>query len=89
MPEPHYENYRLLAGAIVAEQCREYYEIFRRAANNPSKRRRSRAAFAKYMLLNHSYGDYLDVDMKALVAEIEKKAIRGEEIKWKGEYGRK
>ena len=89
MPEQYYANYRLLAGAIVAEQCREYYEIYRKAKNNPSKRRTSRAAFAKYMLLNHSYGDYLDVDMKALVAEIEKKAIRGEEIKWKGEYGRK
>lgn len=89
MPEQYYANYRLLAGAIVAEQCREYYEIYRKAVNNPSKRRLSRAAFAKYMLLNHSYGDYLDVDMTALVAEIEKKAIRGEEIKWKGEYGRK
>ena len=89
MPEQYYANYRLLAGAIVAEQCREYYELYRKSVNNPSKRRKSRSAFAKYMLLNHSYGDYLDVDMSALVAEIEKKATRGEEIKWKGEYGRK
>lgn len=89
MAEQYYENYRLLAGAIVAEQCRGYYEVYRKAVNNPSKRRRSRAAFARYMLLNHSYGDYLDVDMKAVVDEIEKKAVRGEEIKWKGEYGRK
>ena len=89
MTEQYYENYRLLAGAIVAEQCREYYEIYRRGVNNPSKRRTSRAAFARHMLLNHSYGSYLDLDMEALVSEIERKAIAGEEIKWKGEYGRK
>lgn len=89
MAEQYYANYRLLAGAIVAEQCREYYEIYRKYVNNPSKRRRSRAAFARYMLLYHSYGDYLDVDMRAIVDEIERKAVRGEEIKWKGEYGRK
>lgn len=89
MSEQYYENYRLLAGAIVAEQCRAYYEVFRSAVNNPSKRRQSRAAFAKYMLLNHSYGSYLDLDMVALVTEIERKAIAGEEIKWKGVYGRK
>lgn len=89
MAEQYYANYRLLAGAIVAEQCREYYEIYRKATKDPSKRRRSRAAFARYMLLYHSYGDYLDVDMGAIVDEIERKAIRGEEIKWKGEYGRR
>ena len=89
MAENYYDNYRLLAGAIVAEQCREYYEIYRRAKNNPSKRRQSRTAFARYMLLNHSYGSYLDLDMDAVVSEIERKAIAGEEIKWKGEYGRK
>ena len=89
MSERYYDNYRLLAGAIVAEQCREYYEIYKKSVTNPNKRRQSRAAFARYMLLHHSYGDYLDVDMTALVDEIEKKAIRGEEIKWKGEYGRR
>ena len=87
--EHYYANYRLLAGAIVAEQCREYYEIFRKAVNSPDKRRRRKAAFARYMLTKHSYGDYLDLDMTALVEEIERKAVRGEEIKWKGEYGRK
>lgn len=89
MAEQYYANYRLLAGAIVAEQCREYYEIYRKAAKDPSKRRMGKAAWARYMLLNHSYGEYLDLDMTALVDEIERKAIRGEEIKWKGEYGRK
>lgn len=89
MPEQYYENYRLLAGAIVAEQCREYYEIFRKSIYKPTKARSSRAAYARYMLLNHSYGDYLNVDMNALVEEIEKKAVLGGEIKWKGEYGKR
>lgn len=89
MTEQYYENYRLLAGAVVAEQCREYHEIYRKSINNPTKRKTQRAAWARYMLLHHSYGSYLDLDMNALVSEIERKARTGEEIKWKGEYGRK
>lgn len=89
MAEQHYENYRLLAGAIVAEQCREYYERFRVTIKHPTERNMKRAEFERYMLTKHSYGSYLDLDMDALVSEIERKAIAGEEIKWKGEYGRK
>lgn len=89
MYEQYYDNYRLLAGAIVAEQCREYHEKYRKMLNHPSDRKRRGVAFARYMLTKHSYGSYLDLDMDALVSEIERKAIAGEEIKWKGEYGRK
>ena len=89
MSEQYYENYRLLAGAIVAEQCREYYERFRVTINHPTDRNKKRTAFARYMLTKHSYGSYLDLDMDALVSEIERKVIAGEEIKWKGEYGRR
>lgn len=42
MADQYYANYRLLAGAIVAEQCRDYYEIYRRAVKDPSKRRRGK-----------------------------------------------
>lgn len=89
MSDQHYENYRLLAGAIVAEQCREYYEMFRVTMKHPTDRNKKRVAFARYMLTKHSYGLYLDLDMDALVSEIERKAIAGEEIKWKGDYGRR
>ena len=87
MTEHNYANYRLLAGAIVEEQCREYHEQYLRYLKKPTEHRQKIVRNARRMLTEHSYGLYLNLDMEAIVKEIEKKAQAGEKIRWKGNYG--
>ena len=86
MPEQYYKNYRLLAAAIVLQQCRDYHEMYMKTHKSATKRRKQKLAYERDLLINYSYGSYLDLDMEAIVDEIEKKAKAGEDIKWKGDY---
>lgn len=78
------DGYRQLAGAIVEEQCRQYYEIYKKFLAHPQNpyyiRRRNET---RTDLLYFSFAEYVDVDMEAVVQEIERKAQKGDKIGWK------
>lgn len=81
-----YTPYHLLAGAIIAEQCREYYMIYCRYLScrpESLKYYTRRVAEMRYNLLNFSWADYMNMDIESVIDEIERKAKKGVRIRWR------
>lgn len=79
------ENYKALAGAIVEEQCRHYYESYIRAYRNRGSNKQyyiRRLAWLRSNIEN-GWAQYLNIDIDVILNEIEKKARNHEDIIWK------
>lgn len=79
------DNYKMLCGAIVFEQCVEYAEIYSKWLKSPNKGKKwrdDRVKYARYKI-ESGWCDYLNIDMTSILNSIEERLNNGEKITWK------